>query len=266
MFGTYLEGLRQAEDLMEKGEHEEALHQINLLERGVQLGEIEKLACMLLTSQIMNKVGHYDKSLMLSKAAFRKSMELSEPLLVVDSTITFLESMSGLGMLSNATKKEHKEFISMIDTSEEILKTIAKLKKNEREIRAENLTNLKGIIKYAQVKAIPVQKEEPKKELVVIPVEKIARGILEIVAEKIHDAVMNDNEANYQVFHDQHSQEKPRFQIVNHVVDQGETLMELSQRYGVHWRVIQRVNHLGDGHKLFAGQRLRIPSKMHQLI
>lgn len=173
MFGTYMEGLRQAEDLMEKGEHEEALHQINLLEKGVELGEIEKLACMLLTSQIMNKVGHYDKSLMLSKAAFRKSMELSEPLLVVDSTITFLESISGLGMLFDASKKDHKEFMTMIETSEDILKTIDKLKKNEREIRAENLTNLKGIIKHAQAKVVPVQKEEPKKELVAIPVEKI---------------------------------------------------------------------------------------------
>jgi transcription termination factor NusA len=173
MFGTYMEGLRQAEDLMEKGEHEEALHQINLLEKGVELGEVEKLACMLLTSQIMNKVGHYDKSLMLSKVAFRKSMELSEPLLVVDSTITFLESISGLGMLFDASQKDHKEFMTMIETSEEILKTIDKLKKNEREIRSENLTNLKGIIKHAQAKVVPVQKEEPKKELVAIPVDKI---------------------------------------------------------------------------------------------
>ena len=173
MFGTYMEGLRQAEDLMEKGKHEEALYQINLLEKGVELDEIEKLACMLLTSQIMNRIGHYEKSLMLSKAAFRKSMELSEPLLVVDSTITFLESMSGLGMLFNATKKEHKEFMFMIETSEEIIKTIDKLKKKEREVRTENLINLKGIIKHAQTKVIPIQKDEPKKELVVIPGEKI---------------------------------------------------------------------------------------------
>lgn len=169
MFGIYLEGLRQAEDLMEKGEHEQALHEINLLEKSVELDEAEKLACMLLTSQIMNRTGNFDKSLMLSKFAFRKSMDLEEPLLVVDSTISFLESISGLGVLFDASKKELKDFTQMITRSEEILKTIQKLSKKGREIRVESLTNLKGIIKHSEIKKVPV-KEEPKKEIPSIPV------------------------------------------------------------------------------------------------
>jgi transcription termination factor NusA len=172
MFGIYLEGLRQAEYLMEKGEHEQALHEINLLEKGVELDETEKLACMLLTSQIMNRTGNFDKSLMLSKFAFRKSMDLEEPLLVVDSTISFLESISGLGILFDASKKELKEFSQMIERSEDVLKTIQKLTKKGREIRADSLTNLKGIIKHSEIKKVPT-KEEPKKEIPTIPVDKV---------------------------------------------------------------------------------------------
>jgi hypothetical protein len=172
MFGIYLEGLRQAEDLMEKGEHEQALHEINLLEKGVELDETEKLACMLLTSQIMNKTGNFDKSLMLSKFAFRKSMDLEDPLLVVDSTISFLESISGLGVLFDASKKELKEFTQMIERSEEILKTIEKLSKKGREMRFESLTSLKGIIQHSQIKKVPA-KEEPKKEIPSIPVDQV---------------------------------------------------------------------------------------------
>ncbi|MHA1954247.1 MAG: helix-hairpin-helix domain-containing protein [Candidatus Heimdallarchaeaceae archaeon] len=172
MFGIYLEGLRQAEDLMEKGEHEQALHEINLLEKGVELDETEKLACMLLTSQIMNRSGHFEKSLMLSKFAFRKSMDLEDPLLVVDSTISFLESISGLGVLFDASNKEIKEFTQMIERSEEILKTIQKLSEKGREIRTDSLTNLKGIIQHSEIKKVP-SKEEPKKEIPFVPVDKV---------------------------------------------------------------------------------------------
>ena len=169
MFGIYLEGLRQAEDFMLMGEHEQALHEINLLEKGVELDDKEKLACMLLTSQIMNKTGNFDKSFMLSKFAFRKSMTLEEPLLVVDSTISFLESISGLGVLFDASKKELKDYTQLINRSEEILKTIDNLSKKGREIRVESLTNLKGIIKHSEIKKVPV-KEEPTKEIPSIPI------------------------------------------------------------------------------------------------
>ncbi|NPD88205.1 MAG: hypothetical protein HGN29_05760 [Asgard group archaeon] len=172
MFGIYLEGLRQVEDLMEKSEYEQALHEINLLEKGVELNETEKLACMLITSQIMNRTGNFDKSLMLSKFAFRKSMDLENPLLVVDSTISFLESISGLGILFDASKKELNDFTQMIERSEEILKTIQKLSKNGREIRTDSLTKLNGIIKHSVIKKVP-SKEEQKKEILTIPVEKI---------------------------------------------------------------------------------------------
>lgn len=172
MFGTYLEGLRTAENFMEQGKYSEALHEINLLEKGLELDDVGKLASMLLTSQIMIKTENYDKSLMLAKVAFRKSMELSNPLLVVDSTIIFLDSISGLGMLYDASKKEQKEFMQMIDRSEDILKTVSKLNKAEREIREDGLRNLRGIITHSQMKTVPPA--EKKVEITItIPIEDV---------------------------------------------------------------------------------------------
>ena len=105
-----------------------------------------------------------------------------------------------------------------------------------------------------------------QKVLAAIPTKKIAAGIVKFTTERIQDAIANDEEPNYRVCHDQQREENSHFKIINHIVDKDETLEQLSQRYGVHWRVIQRVNHLSDKHKLLVGQRLRIPSKMHQLI
>ncbi|MEE9410147.1 MAG: helix-hairpin-helix domain-containing protein, partial [Candidatus Heimdallarchaeota archaeon] len=131
-----------------------------------------KLASMLLTSQIMIKTENYDKSLMLSKVAFRKSMELSNPLLVVDSTIIFLNSINGLGLLYDASKKEQREFMKMIERSEEILKTISKLKINERELRENGLRNLRGRIEHSQLKTVPPSKTLKDVEIT-IPIEKV---------------------------------------------------------------------------------------------
>jgi len=172
MFGTYLEGLRTAENLMDQGKYSEALHEINLLEKGLELDDIGKLASMLLTSQIMIKTENYDKSLMLAKVAFRKSMELSNPLLVVDSTIIFLDSINGLGMLYDASKKEQKDFMQMIERSEDILKTVSKLNKSEREIREDGLRNLRGIITHSQMKVVPPA-EDKEEVIITIPIEDV---------------------------------------------------------------------------------------------
>ena len=156
MFGSYMNGLRQIEDLMNKGELENAMFELNNLEKGIALNEDEKLACMLLNSHILNKNGNFDKSLMLSKVAFRKSMELNNPLLVVDSTITFLESVKGLGMLEETSSKDKKEFLKMVRRSEDILKTIKKIKKTERDLRTSKLRELKKIVSPVKAK-MPVK-------------------------------------------------------------------------------------------------------------
>ena len=190
MFGSYMNGLGQIEELMNKGELETAMLELNELEQGIELNEDEKLACMLLNSHILNKNGNFNKSLMLSKVAFRKSMELNNPLLVVDSTVTFLESVKGLGWLEETSAKEKKEFLQMVRRSEDILKTIKKIKKTERDLRTSKLKELKEILSPAKAKmpvkvAMKVVKEG-------IPVENV-KGVGQ-KSQALRDAGINTAE------------------------------------------------------------------------
>ncbi|MHA1198909.1 MAG: helix-hairpin-helix domain-containing protein [Candidatus Heimdallarchaeaceae archaeon] len=173
MFGIYLDNLRQAEDLLEKGKHNEAILELNLLEKGVELSEIEKLAAMLLNCKIMIKIGDYEKSFLLAKTAFRKSVELSHPLLVVDSTIVFLEATNGLGLLYDSSKKEQTEFTKMITRSEDILKSVKDLKKKDRDLRTNNLGNFRGIMEHSQLKTVPASDKAIKTKISNIPIEKV---------------------------------------------------------------------------------------------
>ncbi len=173
MFGVYLDGLRQAEDLLNKGDHNEAMNQLNILEKGVELNDIEKLAAMLLNCQIMIKIGDYEKSFLLAKTAFRKSMEISHPLLVVDSTITFLDAINGLGLLYDSSNKDQKEFVQMVNRSDDILKTITDISKKDKTIRNEHLGRIKGIIEYSKVKTVPAKKEKTQAKIASLPIENV---------------------------------------------------------------------------------------------
>lgn len=168
-----MDSLRIAEELLEKGQHNEAVHELNLLEKGIELSEVEKLAAMLLNCKIMNQIGDYDKGFLLAKTAFRKSMELSNPLLVVDSTIVFLESMNGLGLLYDASKKEQSDFKRMITRSEDILKYMKTIKKKDKDLRIDYLGKFKGIMEYSQIKTVPTSEKAIKTKIKNIPIENV---------------------------------------------------------------------------------------------
>lgn len=173
MFGVYLDSLRIAEDLLEKGKHNEAIHELNLLEKGVELSDVEKLAAMLLNCKIMNYIGDYSKGFLLAKTAFRKSIELSHPLLVVDSTIVFLEAINGLGLLYDSKKKEQTDYIQMISRSENILKSMKDIRKKDKDLRINNLGKFRGIMEHSQIKKIPVTDKESKTKIKNIPIEQV---------------------------------------------------------------------------------------------
>ncbi|MCE7741213.1 MAG: hypothetical protein GOP50_02030 [Candidatus Heimdallarchaeota archaeon] len=173
MFGVYLDSLRQAEELLEKGKHNEAIHELNLLEKGVDLSDVEKLAAMLLNCKIMINIGDFEKSVLLAKTAFRKSIDLSHPLLVVDSTIVFLEAVNGLGFLYDSTKKEQTEFVKMITRSEDILKSVKDLKKKDKDFRTNNLGRFRGIMEHSQLKTVPASDKAIKTKISNIPIEKV---------------------------------------------------------------------------------------------
>ncbi len=105
-----------------------------------------------------------------------------------------------------------------------------------------------------------------QKLVAAISIRHIAAGLVEFTMNKIQGAANHEIQRNFQVCRDQFVEKAPRFKIIEHVVEHGETLNELSQRYGVHLLVIQRVNHLHTDYKIFVGQKLKIPSKTHELI
>ncbi len=104
-----------------------------------------------------------------------------------------------------------------------------------------------------------------RKLLVFIPTEKIAGSIFDFVSNKVHDTIDKQNQNNDASNSEQHHRDFPSYRIVFHVVKDGETLSELSQEYGVHWRVIQKINHINDEQRLSVGQMLKIPSKVKNL-
>ncbi len=103
----------------------------------------------------------------------------------------------------------------------------------------------------------PVLKE---KILKLIPTEKITEKLKDVVNSKISEAFAvkteTKDEASFEAVNDYRN---PR--IVVHVVAQGETLAELSQRYGIPWQVIKKINDIHNENELVVGQQLRIPAR-----
>jgi membrane-bound lytic murein transglycosylase D len=48
-------------------------------------------------------------------------------------------------------------------------------------------------------------------------------------------------------------------ELITHVVRSGDTLSSIARRYGTSVRVVQRLNGLGDAHRIVIGQRLKVP-------
>ena len=103
----------------------------------------------------------------------------------------------------------------------------------------------------------PVLKE---KILKLIPTEKVTEKLKDVVNSKISEAFADKTETKDDVSFDAVNDYKnPR--IVVHVVAQGETLAELSQKYGIPWQVIKKINDIHNENELVVGQQLRIPAR-----
>ncbi len=49
------------------------------------------------------------------------------------------------------------------------------------------------------------------------------------------------------------------FDLLNHVVEPGETLFDLENKYGTSWKVIRKMNHIENPLQLPAGNVIRVP-------
>jgi len=99
-----------------------------------------------------------------------------------------------------------------------------------------------------------------------VPTKKIATGILQFTAHTIQNAITTELRAEERSPSENYNHEEvPAFKIVHHIVNEGESLSVLSQKYNIHWRVIQKVNRISDEQPMYVGQALKIPTRNNNL-
>ena len=60
------------------------------------------------------------------------------------------------------------------------------------------------------------------------------------------------------------NQQQKKYIIIQHQLQEGETLLDLQAKYGTDWRVIQKVNHITNENQLIAGQILEVPIRIRE--
>ncbi|HEX9975585.1 MAG TPA: LysM domain-containing protein, partial [bacterium] len=105
-----------------------------------------------------------------------------------------------------------------------------------------------------------------QKLLAAVPTKKIANSILQFTAHTIQSAIATELHAEECSTSESYcSEEVPAYKIVYHIVNEGESLSVLSQKYNIHWRVIQKVNRISDEQPMYVGQALKIPTRNNNL-
>ena len=95
-----------------------------------------------------------------------------------------------------------------------------------------------------------------------ISTKKIATGVFHFAAQTIQGAIATELRAEEcSVTKSSCSGGVPSYKIVYHIVKAGESLNVLSQKYNIHWRVIQKANRISDEQPIYVGQVLKIPTR-----
>ena len=111
----------------------------------------------------------------------------------------------------------------------------------------------------------PVLKE---KLLKLVPTKKIADKLLDVVNTKISQAFATKKETKTSAASENTIEPVNKNTVSRtfvHVVTRGETLVELSDIYGIPSPVIKKINNIQEKQKLLVGQRIRIPSRSKNL-
>lgn len=104
-----------------------------------------------------------------------------------------------------------------------------------------------------------------RKVLEIIPTEQISEALIHLVTKKLKDALDAGEDGGFLNHREGDKSPSTSFREIVHVVDRGDTLTELSERYGVSWKVIKKINQIENKNRLRVGQRLRIPSRVTHL-
>ena len=129
--------LARAEELLKKGEFNNALQLIEILSKKKELNEDERLACRLLKGKILVKQGQFHKAQEIVKQVLHESQD-EKPLYVVDALITLAEASWRVGRLNEGLK--------FIKQGENTLNSVNRDKEKEKTWRKGDLSYHKGII------------------------------------------------------------------------------------------------------------------------
>ncbi|MFQ5980463.1 MAG: tetratricopeptide repeat protein [Candidatus Heimdallarchaeota archaeon] len=125
------------EKLIQKGAFDSALHEVERLEKTVDLEQIGLLQCVILRSRIHTAKGEAEKGLQLAQDASIESEKTENPLIVIDVLISKATALLTLGRLDSC--------LEILQNGESLLPTI--------QDREEFLADRKAILKYIAGKA-----------------------------------------------------------------------------------------------------------------
>jgi tetratricopeptide (TPR) repeat protein len=108
-------GLKNVRQLLEDGKSEQALQELEELEKIGFLEDYDRLKGLYLKSSVLNKLGEYEESLDTAKRLYMYSKRLDYPKEMIDSTISMADSLWRLGRLDESLLKikEGEELLNL---------------------------------------------------------------------------------------------------------------------------------------------------------
>ncbi|MFX0095146.1 MAG: tetratricopeptide repeat protein [Candidatus Hodarchaeota archaeon] len=128
--------LNWAEQLLDEGKFREALQIVETIEQRDALSTHNHLLCQVLKSNLMNKMGHFDRALKLTEQILEEIQDRKLHLLKIDALIVKAEGLWHLGRLDNSLVaiSQGEKIIKSLEQSSDVILRIARLEISKAEI------------------------------------------------------------------------------------------------------------------------------------
>ncbi|MHA1509579.1 MAG: tetratricopeptide repeat protein, partial [Promethearchaeota archaeon] len=130
------EDLILAEKLMNEGKYDEALSLMNNLKGRNDLTDSDQLSRYLLISECLNELSNHEEVVKFAEKAYQKSQELRDNLRSIDALVKMAFATMWIGDFEKA--------LSLIEQSEDLLKTLSRCTTLEQEQREASIAFTKG--------------------------------------------------------------------------------------------------------------------------
>jgi len=130
------EDLILAEKLMNEGKYDEALSLMNNLKGRDDLTDSDQLSRYLLISECLNELSNHEEVVKFAEKAYQKSQELRDNLRSIDALVKMAFATMWIGDFEKA--------LSLIEQSEDLLKTLSRCTTLEQEQREASIAFTKG--------------------------------------------------------------------------------------------------------------------------